>query len=160
MNLNDNARAGGFCITDPAVVIDDSAKADLEITPINMLYVIDSLHYTVASGEGDIKLDDTEDSTIADGYSRLYLACIIADGTISVVVGPAIDNTNVPFVAQWPTPTEDSIPFCGILVTNETGSVFTAGTTTLETTSIFCNIYDLFTIPAKPLTAVASTQQT
>ncbi len=162
MNLNDNIRSGGFCITKPAVIVDGSAKADLEITPVAMLYVIDGIHYTVASGDGDVKLDDTA-NTIADGYSRLYLACIIADGTISVVVGDSIENAKISAgqaSIQWPVPTEDSTPFCGILVTNSTGSLFTAGTTTLDTTSIFCDIHDLFTIPAAPLTALATTQQT
>ena len=162
-NLNDNARAGTFCTTDPAVIIDASAKADLEITPTNMLYVIDGLHYTVASGDGDVKLDATTAHTIADGYSRLYLACILAAGTISVVVGDAVANADVTAgqdVFPWPIPTEASCPFCGILVTNSTGSVFTAGTTTLETTSIFCDIYDLWSIPAAPRTVLATTQQT
>ena len=161
MNLSDNARAGTFCITNPAVIVDASAKADLEITPANMLYVIDGLHYTVASGDGDVKLDDTA-NTIADGYSRLYLACIIADGTISVVVGDAIENAkiNAGDPIPWPEPTADSCPFCGILVTNSTGSLFTAGTTTLDTSSIFTSIYDLWSIPAAPLVAVSATQQT
>ncbi|MCP4607741.1 MAG: hypothetical protein GY845_03350 [Planctomycetes bacterium] len=125
-----------------------------------MLYVIDGFHYTVASGDGDIKLDAT---TIADGYSTLYLACVIADGTISVVQGDAVLNADVTAgqaTFAWPIPTTDSCPFCGILVTNSTGSVFTGGTTTLDTTSIFCDIYDLWSIPAAPLTALATTQQT
>ncbi|MCP3683284.1 MAG: hypothetical protein GY861_11400 [bacterium] len=162
MNLNDNARAGIFCTTNPAVIVDASAKADLEITPTDMLYVIKGLHYTVASGDGDVKLDDTA-NTIADGYSKLYLACVIADGTISVVVGDSVLNADVTAgqaVFAWPEPTADSCPFCGILVTNSTGSVFTAGTTTLDTTSIFCDVYDMWAIPAAPLTALATTQQT
>ena len=161
MNLNDNARAGAFCTTNPAVIVDASAKADLEITPTNMLYVIDGLHYTVASGDGDVKLDGTTANTIADGYSRLYLACVVAAGTISVVVGDAIKNTTITEGAPipWPEPTADSCPFCGILVTNSTGSLFTAGTTTLDTTSIFTDIADLWSIPAAPLTGVATTQQ-
>jgi len=128
-----------------------------------MLYVIDGLHYTVASGNGDIDIGATTANTIEDGYSRLYLACIIAAGTISVVVGDAIENVKVSAGQanfQWPIPTENSIPFCGILVTNETGSLLTAGTTALNTTDIFCDIHDLFTIPAAPLTALATTQQT
>lgn len=163
MNLNDNARAGTFCTTNAAVIVDASAKADLEITPTNMLYVIDGLHYTVASGDGDVPLDTTTAHTIADGYSRLYLACVIAAGTVSVVVGDAVANADVTSgeaVFHWPIPTASSCPFCGILVTNSTGSVFTAGTTSLATTSIFCDIYDLWSIPAAPLTALATTQQT
>ncbi len=162
-NLNDNARAGIFCTTNPAVIVDASAKADLEITPTNMLYVIKGLHYTVASGDGDVKLDDTTANTIADGYSRIYLACVIAAGTISVVVGPAVLNSQLASgeaVLEWPVPTDDSCPFCGIVVTNATGSAFTAGTTTLDTTSIFCDIYDLWAIPAAPITGIATTQQT
>jgi len=161
MNLNDNARAGTFCITKPAVIVDASAKADLEITPTNMLYVINGLHYTVASGDVDVPLDDTA-NTIADGYTRLYLACVIAAGTVSVVVGDAIANIDLDAGAPipWPEPTDDSCPFCGILVTNDTGSVFTAGITTLDTTSIFADIYDLWSIPAAPLTGIATTQQT
>ncbi|RLC09557.1 MAG: hypothetical protein DRI24_21590 [Deltaproteobacteria bacterium] len=162
MNLNDNARAGTFCTTNPAVIVDASAKADLEITVANMLYVIDGLHYTVASGDGDVPLDDTA-NTIADGYSRLYLACVVADGTVSVVVGKALSNAALAageISADWPVPTANSCPFCGILVTNATGSVFTAGTTTLDTTSIFADIYDLWSIPAAPLTGIATTQQT
>lgn len=160
MNLNDNARAGTFCTTNPAVIIDASAKADLEITPINMLYVIEGLHYTVASGDGDVKLDGTA-NTIVDGYSRFYLACIIAAGTISVVVGDSIKNTDIDSgkPIPWPEPTENSCPFCGILVTNSTGSLFTAGTTPLDTTSIFADIYNLWSIPAAPLVAKATTQQ-
>lgn len=159
-NLNDNARAGTFCTTNPAVIVDATAKEDLEITPTNMLYVIDGLHYTVASGDGDIKLDAT---TIATGYSTLYLACVVADGTLSVVQGPAILNADVTAgqaAFHWPVPTANSCPICGILVTNATGSVFTGGTTTLDTTSIFTDIYDLWSIPAAPLTALATTQQT
>ena len=160
MNLNDNARAGTFCITNPAVIVDSAGKEDVEITPTHMVYVIDGLFYTVASSAGDIVLDD---STIADGYSTLYLICVIADGTISYVQGPAILNANVTAgqaAFHWPVPTEDSCPICGVLVTNDTGSVFTGGTTTLDTADIFCDIYDLFAIPAAPLTALATTQQT
>jgi hypothetical protein len=162
MNLNDNPRGGTFCITKAAVIVDASAKADLEITPTNMLYVINGIHYTVASGDGDVKLDGNTAHTIADGYSRAYLACIIAAGTISVVVGDAISNADIAAGKSipWPEPTANSCPFCGILVTNSTGSIFTAGTTTLDTTSIFCDIYDLFAIPPAPLTAIATTQQT
>ncbi len=159
MNLNDNARAGTFCTLNPGVIIDGSAKQDLEVTGA-ITYVIDGLYYAYADTEGLILLDDT---TIADGYSTLYLVCIIADNTISVVQGTAILNADVTAgqaVFHWPVPTEDSCPLCGVLVTNDTGSVFTGGTTTLDTADIFCDIYDLFTIPAAPLTALATTQQT
>jgi len=161
INLSNDPRGGTFCITKAAVIVDADAAADLEITPTAMLYVINGIHYTKASDNGDTKLDGNTAHTIAAGYTRAYLAHINAAGTIVVMVGDAVANSTISAgkALPWPVAPADTCPYCGIVVTNSTASVFTAGTTTLTTTSIFCDIYDLFAMPTTPISALATTQQ-
>lgn len=161
MNLNDNPRGGSFCTLNPGVILDASAKADLEVTGA-ITYIIDGKYYAYADTDGGILLDDTA-NTIADGYSRLYLAYINAAGTITTTFSDSKKNTAITAgedSLDWPRLPADSAPICGVLVTNSTGSLFTAGTTTLETTSIFVDIYDLFAVPTEPIVAISSTQDT
>jgi len=161
LNLNDNARGGSFCMLNPGVILDASAKADLEITGA-ITYVIDGKYYAYADTDSGILLDDTA-NTIADGYSRLYLSYLNAAGTITTIFSDSKQNTKITSgeeALDWPRLPVDSAPVCGVLVTNSTGSLFTAGTTTLDTTSIFCDIYDLFAIPTEPIVAISSTQDT
>lgn len=159
MNLNDNPRGGSFCTLNPGVVI-AGALADLEVTG-DITYVINGKYYAYADTDGGILLNDTANEII-DGYSRLYLSYINAAGTITTVFSASKQNTKITSgeeILDWPSLPADVAPICGVLVTNSMGSEFTAGTTSLKTSNIFTDIYNLFAIPIEPITAISSTQQ-
>lgn len=155
-NLTNGIRGGTLCITNPAVIMDASGTEDFEITPANMTYVIEGLFYTVASGDGDVKLDG---HTVTTLKSALFVACVDSSGTITTVKSDEVLNTDLSAgdaVLHWPEPTADTCPFCGMVVTNATASVFTGGTTGLDTASVTYDVYDFAVMPEAPITAIAT----
>lgn len=151
-NIDDALRGGTLCLENPAIQIDASATEDAE-TGANFDYAIDGIIYTCTSGDGDITLDD---NTVTAGYTALFLCCIDADGTITVVKSDEVDNDDLTAgtaVIHWPTPTANTCPFGAIKVKNATASVFTGGTTGLDTASITDTYYNLVAVPTAPLTS-------
>ncbi len=151
-NLTDNPRGGTFCLGNAGVIIDASAKADAE-TLADIPYCIDGLTYTLTSGDGDIQFDD---NTVTDEYTAMFLAVIDSSGTITVVKGVEVANsdiTNESNVIKWPEPTVDTCPICGMTIKNASGAVFTGGTTLLDASGITFTAYNLFQIPPQPRTS-------
>lgn len=152
-NIDDTALRGGtMCLENPAIGIDGSASADAE-TGADFDYAIDGQIYTCTSDDGDIQLDD---NTVTAGYTALFLCCIDSAGTITVVKSDEVDNDDLAAgnaVIHWPTPTANTCPFGAIKVKNATASVFTGGTTGLDTSDITDTYYNLLAVPTAPLTS-------
>ncbi len=156
MNLNDNPRAATYCVTNPAVIMVSGGSEDFEMTPANVIYILDGYFKTVASGAGDVKLDG---HTLTSKYSALFLACLDADGTVTVTKGAEVKNADVTAGTHgihWPVPTADTCPIAGMVITNDTSSVFTGGTTQLDDSDITYDVYDISTRPNEPITVLAT----
>ena len=156
MNLNDNPRASTLAVTNGGVIMDADGEEDFEITETNLIFIIDGLFYTVASDDGDIKLDGF---TIASKYSALFLACVSTAGTITVTKSAEVlnaDITNGTAILHWPEPTAGTCPFAGMVVTNDSDAVFTGGTTDLDAADITADVYDLSTVPATGIATLAT----
>lgn len=152
MNLNDNPRGGIFCLTNPAIIIDASAKADAEVTAATLNYCINSNLYTFTSGDGDIPLEVAQN--LAALSIGLYLVCVDSSGTVSIVNGSqeliADFDAGVPLA--WPQPTVDTCPIGGFTIKNEAATEFIGGTTELDATDVTFVAYNLFTVPPEPVT--------
>jgi len=154
-NLTNGIVGGTFCITNPAVVIDANAKADMEITPA-ITYVIEGYMYPHADSDGEVQFDG---HTVTSKYSALFLACIAADETVTVTKSKEVLNADITAgnaVMHWPAPTADSCPICGIVITNDSASVFTGGTTLLDASDIYYDTYDLLTVPEGVIAILAT----
>ena len=151
MNLNDNPRGGIFCLNNPNIIIDASNKVDAEVTPTSIDYCINSNLYTYTSGDGDIPLET--DQNLAALSIGLYLVCVDAAGTISIVNGPQelIADYDAGKPLDWPQPTVDTCPIGGFTIKNEAATQFVGGTTELDATDVTFTAYNLFTMPAEPV---------
>ena len=154
MNLNDNPRGGTFCLSDAGIIIDASAKADAELVDA-LTIVINGRFYATAHADGDIQLDG---NTVSAGKTALFLVCASAAATpiITVVKSDEVDNdafANGDVAIDWPQPTANTCPVGALKIVNDSASVFTGGTTLLDASDITTTAYDLFSVPAEPLTA-------
>lgn len=151
-NFNNGIGGGTMCLGNAGIGVDASAKADAE-TLADFPFAINGITYTCTSADGDIKLDD---NTVTAGYTVLFLCCINASGTITVVKGTEVDNDEITAgtaVLHWPTPTANTCPFGAIKIKNATSAVFTGGTTLTDAANITTTYYNLMTVPIAPLTS-------
>jgi hypothetical protein len=130
--------------------MDADGEEDVETTA-DFAYAINGLVYTCTSDDGDVKFDN---NTVTAGYTALFLACINAAGTITVVKGTEVANADITAgtkVLHWPVPTANTCPIGAVKIKNASSSVFTGGTTHLDATDITSTCYNFFTIPEAPL---------
>lgn len=151
MNLNHNPKGGIFCLTNPAIIIDASAKADAEVTTTTLYYVIDGNLYTFTSGDGDIPLEVANN---VDALSTLLcLVCVDSSGTVTLVNGSHITNiewdAGVPL--KWPSPTADTCPIGGLQIKNGAATEFVGGTTELDATDVKFTAHNFFAVPPHPV---------
>ena len=152
INLNELARGGTVCLSCAGLMLDADGEADAE-TLQDVHYAINGLTYLLSSGNGDVKLDDNTVTTLC---TVLFLVCVDATGTITVVKGTEVLNTaitNGTSVLKWPAPTANTCPIGALKVKNATSSVFTGGTTHQDATDITTTYYNFFTVPVAPLTS-------
>lgn len=151
-NLNHGPRGGTCCLGNAGVIIDASAKADAE-TLADIPYCINGLMYTLTSGDGDIQLDG---NTVTSLYTALFLVCVDAAGTVTVVKSDEVlndDLANGDAVLKWPNPTKDTCPIAGLKIKNASASVFTGGTTLLDATDITFTAYNFYRVPTTHITS-------
>jgi len=148
MNLNHNPKGGTFCLGNAGIIIDASAKADAE-TLADIPYCIKGRMYTLTSGDGDIQFDG---NTVTAAYTAMFTVCVDSSGTITVVKGTEISNTDVTNgkPIPWPEPTANTCPIGACKIKNASSSVFTGGTTLLDASDITFTAYNFFTLPSEP----------
>ena len=149
-NFNNGIRGGTVCLSNVGLVMDADGEADAE-TLADYNYAINGLVYTDTSGDGDVKFDG---NTVTSGYTVIFLVCVNAAGTISVVKGTEVANADITAgtkVLHWPVPTANTCPIGAVKIKNASSSVFTGGTTHLDATDITSTCYNFFTIPEAPL---------
>ena len=156
-SLNDiNKRAlrqllGCMCLTDADLAI-HGANAENVLTANAIEYLINGEYKTLAAqAEIDISgLTGLPDDALPDGYTQVFGLQVNAAGTISVVWGQQILNTEIDAgrLVNFPNPDEGNSMFGAVKVKNATGSDFTFGTTALDTANITDTYYDLAFGPA------------
>lgn len=152
LNINELPRGGTACLGCAGLGVDADVTEDAE-TLADFPFAINGLSYICTSADGDVKLDG---ETVEDGYTALFLVCINAAGTITVVKGDEVANADLTAgvaVVHWPTPTADTCPIGAIKIKNATGSQFVGGTTGLDTANITDTFYNFFCVPEAPLTS-------
>lgn len=152
MNLNNTPRGGEFCLVNPAIIIDASAKADAEVTTTTLYYCIDGNLYTFTSGDGDIPLETANN---VDALSTLLcLVCVDSSGTVTLVNGSHILNADFDSgkkALEWPSPTEDTCPIGGLQIKNGAATEFVGGTTELDATDVKFTAHNFFAVPPHPV---------
>ena len=152
-NLNHLVRGGNLCLGKAGLVIAGTTKTDIK-TANAIDYAINGLLYSKAATDN---IPVTAADAQAVSTSCLYLVCIDADGTVSTVKGVeelTADVTSGKAALTWPQPPSNDVVVIGAVRVDTSDSVpFIAGTTALDATGITDTYYDLFAIPALPLTA-------
>lgn len=155
MNLNELMRGGTFCTSKAGLAIGSTVQKAKIAAPngAGVDYGINGLGYHKA---------DTDDCILFTGLTQadlttcLYLVCLDADGTVSVVQGTAqltAALTAGTAVLQWPTPAVNTCPIGAIKIAMS-GGAFTGATTALNDGTVTDTYYDFVGgVPAAPLTA-------
>ena len=151
-NLNNLIRGGNLCLAKAGLAI---ATTTTKIKTANAIdYAINGVLYTKAATDN---IAMTAADAQAAGTSCLYLVCIDKDGNVTTVKGDEVstdDVTSGKSVLTWPQPTSNDVVTIGAVRVDTSASVtFIAGTTALDAAGITDTYYDLFAIPAQPLTA-------
>ena len=155
LNLNEIVRGGTFCLSKAGLKIGNGDTKDFDIAAPNgagIDFCINGLLYHKADCQ-DQPLTDTDEQ--ADLTTCIHLICIDATGALTSVKGTeelTADLTAGTAVLQWPTPTANTCPIGAIKVATN-GAVFVGGTTALDAATVTDTYYDLFAIPAAPLTS-------
>lgn len=152
MNLSDVTRHGTICLSKAGLAIGGTATAAKIAAPngAGVDYAIDGILYHKAEADDSIAFTGL---TQADDTTCLYLVCLNASGTVSVVQGTAVSTaalTAGTAVLEWPQPGPTVCPIGAIKIAND-GAAFTGGTTALSAATVTDTYYDLMTIPARPL---------
>lgn len=151
MNLNDNPRGGTFCLGNPAIIIDASAKADAEVTPATLSYCIDGILYTFTSGDGDIPLEVAQNVNALS--TLLVLVCVSTAGAVTLVNGSHELNADIAAGTplHWPAPTANTCPIGGLKIVNGAATEFVGGTTLLDAADVTFTAYNFFAVPPHPV---------
>jgi len=151
MNMNDNPHGGTFCLGKAGLTIGGTDKTGVKIAAaIN--YAIDGIFYQKAITDN---ISITAATAQAADTECLYLVQLNSAGNLSTVKGTEVSSADMAgdvAALKWPEPEEDNCPVGAFKMTT-VGVPFTAGTTALNATGCTATYYDLFTVPANPLTS-------
>jgi len=151
-NLNHLVRGGNLCLGKAGLTIASTSTKIKIAAAID--YAINGILYSKAITDN---ISMTAAAAQAVSTSCLYLVCIDKAGTVSTVKGEeelTADVTGGKAVLTWPQPPSNDVVVIGAVRIDTSSSVtFIAGTTALDATGITDTYYDLFAIPAQPLTA-------
>lgn len=154
INLNELARGGTICLSKAGLAIgSNAAKAQIKApNGAGVDFAIKGLLY---------HKKDTDDSILFTGLAQadlttcLYLVCLNAAGTVSVVQGTPVLSAALcagNSVLHWPEPAADTCPI-GAIKLAMSGGAFTGATTALDDASVTDTYYDFCLIPEAPLTS-------
>ncbi len=156
-NLNNNSRGGTYCMMKAGLAIGDGAKTGIALASTagtGTDYCIDGILYNKADSATNVPLTAAAVQPVLT--KCLYLICIDSAGTISTVKGVAVltaDLTAGTKVLQWPDLPTDKCAIGAVKMTLASTATFTAGTTALDASNCTATYYDLFSVPAAPLTS-------
>ena len=147
-NLNEAHRGGTFCLSKAGLAGNASTKTNIVIAAPNgagVDYCISGALYhkadtaSIALGAQPTQAADT---------TCLYLVCLNAAGTVSVVKGKDVANGSG--VIHYPAVPAGNCAIGSIKV-KTVAVTFTGGTTALDATGVTATFTDLFAVPTAPL---------
>ena len=148
-NLNEAHRGGTFCLSKAGLAINATTKTNIGIAAPNgagVDYCIGGALYhkadtaSIALGAQPTQAADT---------TCLYLVCLDAAGTVSVVKGK--DVVNGSGVIYYPDVPAGKCAIGVIKVKTTAAVTFTGGTTAFDATGVTATFTDLFAVPTAPL---------
>ena len=148
-NLNEAHRGGTFCLSKAGLAGNSSTKANIVIAAPNgagVDYCIGGALYHKAD-TASIALG--AQPTQAANTTCLYLVCLDAAGTVSVVKGKDVANGSG--VIHYPAVPAGMCAIGAIKVKTAAAVTFTGGTTNLDATGVTATFTDLFAVPTAPL---------
>lgn len=156
-NLNNNSKGGTYCMSKAGLAIGDGAKTGIALASVvgtGTDFCIDGILYNKSDSATNVALTAAAVQPVLT--KCIYLVCINSSGTISTVKGVAqltADLTAGTKVLQWPDLSTDLCAIGAVKIQCASTATFTAGTTALDATNVTATYYDLFSIPATPLTS-------
>lgn len=153
-NMSAIPMAGGtFCLSKAGLAIGTTASKAKIAAPngAGVDYCIDGVLYHKADTDDCVLFTDLTQSTLT---TCLYVVCLDSSGTVSVVQGAEVltaDLTAKTAVLHFPTIAATLCPI-GYIKLAQTGA-FVGGTTLLSAGTVTDTYVDLFSLPARPLTA-------
>jgi len=152
MNLNDNPRGGTFCLSSAGLAVGGTDTIARTNAPngAGIDFAIDSKLYHLADADDNIALTGI---AITSLYVSLALVLISTAGALTVVQSNEVLITEFnagAAVLKWPKPTVNTCPIGAIKIACDS-ALFTGGTTSLGTANT-ATYYNLFTVPAAPMT--------
>ena len=147
-NLNEAHRGGTFCLSKAGLAVNASTKTNIVIAAPNgagVDYCIGGALYHKAD-TASIALG--AQPTQAANTTCLYLVCLDAAGTVSVVKGKDVANGSG--VIHYPAVPAGNCAIGSIKV-KTVAVTFTGGTTGLDATGVTATFTDLFAVPTAPL---------
>lgn len=155
LNLSEQVIGGTICTTKAGIAIAGTTSKARTNDPSGAGYVnfaIGGKLYSLADADNNITLTGSVQTAL---YSNIYLVCVNASNTITVVQGTEKLTADVAAgltPLQWPTPTANTCPIGAIRVDAGAGS-FTPGTTALTGGTVTVTYYDLLAVPDAPIVA-------
>ncbi len=153
INLNDIQRGGCFNLVRAGLAIGDGAKTGPAIVN-TITYLIDGVQYTKTGAATVLPLTAAALQPVLT--TCLYLIVINAAGTVTSIAGKPVlssDLTAGTAVLKWPDLPSDVAPVGAVRITLASTATFLPGTTALDATNVTATYLNLFSLPAKPLTA-------
>ena len=150
-NLNEAHRGGTFCLSKAGLAGNSTTKTHIDIAAPNgagVDYCIGGALYHVAD-TSSASIDLGDQPTQAADTTCLYLVCLDAAGTVSVVKGKDVANGSG--VIHYPAVPAGNCAIGSIKVKTAASATFTGGTTALDATGVTATFTDLFAVPTAPL---------
>lgn len=91
-----------------------------------------------------------------NGSTRLYLICVNAAGTVSIVPGQIVDNAELAagrVALMFPDAPRGTCPIGAMRIALTAGTTYVPGSVDLGATGVTDTFIDLMDVPANPLTA-------
>ena len=154
INANHQLRGGTCMLCKAGLAVSAGAATASMNNPTTAAYIqyaINGITYAVADNTDTVTMSGANQA--ADTVC-LYLVCVAAAGTATVVKGTEVLITDLAAGTKqlhWPEPTVDTCPAGAIRV--ETTAAFIPGTTALDAGTVTDTYYDFFCVPTAPLTS-------
>ena len=154
-NLTDFGRGGSFCLSMAGLAI-GSTTTGIAIAAPNGAGVDFAIN-----GQSYHKADAATAAITAAAAQAvltkcIYLICLNVSGTVSSVKGREVTTAALVAgtdVLDWPQRLVNTVAIGAVKITLASTATFTAGTTALNATNVTATYYNLFSIPAEPLTS-------
>ena len=157
LNLNDEAVRGGTLCLSKAGLAEGTNDKTVKIAAPNgagVDFAINGYLYHKADTDN---IDPTECTEQALGTACLYLITLTTAGVLDTIKGDEVDNDDLSSgkeVLHWPQPAENTCPIGALKIATGT-TAFQVGvddiTDDIGTGTV--TIYDLFSVPAEPVTS-------